>query len=51
MSCYLFSDLEWMLSRTKAFETDIEEDPRNPRPKDVLMSSFRKDGSDSDNDW
>ncbi|MCL4125117.1 UNVERIFIED_CONTAM: hypothetical protein GTU68_013270 [Idotea baltica] len=48
-----FDELEWMLSSTTAFETDLESDPRGPRPKDVLMASLgKKDDSDSDeNDW
>lgn len=45
-----------MLSRTGAFKTDIERDPRGPKIKDVMMSSLRRtadsDEDESDeNDW
>ncbi|XP_063607838.1 phosducin-like protein 3 [Penaeus indicus] len=51
-----YDSLEWMLSRTGAFKTDIEQDPRGPKIKDVMMSSLRRtadsDEDDSDeNDW
>jgi len=53
-----YETLEWMMSRTGAFKTDIEEDPRGPKIQDVLMSSLgaktRANDSDDDsddNDW
>ncbi|XP_045602646.1 phosducin-like protein 3 [Procambarus clarkii] len=50
-----YEELEWILSRTGGFKTDLESDPRGPRIKDVMMNSIRgyKDSeSDSDeNDW
>ncbi|KAL1122131.1 hypothetical protein AAG570_003536 [Ranatra chinensis] len=33
-------ELEWMLGKTGAIETDIKEDPR-PRPKDMLFSGLK----------
>uniref|UniRef100_A0A0P4WGB6 Phosducin domain-containing protein n=1 Tax=Scylla olivacea TaxID=85551 RepID=A0A0P4WGB6_SCYOL len=49
-------ELEWKLSRTGAFTTDLENDPRGPKVKDVMMSSLRggRDSSDEEsdeNDW
>ncbi|KAG0724114.1 Phosducin-like protein 3 [Chionoecetes opilio] len=51
-------ELEWLLSRTGAFTTDLESDPRGPKVKDVMMGSLRggrgdsSDENDSDeNDW
>lgn len=51
-----YEELEWMLSRTGGFTTDLESDPRGPRVKDVMMNSIRgyKDADDDDsdeNDW
>ncbi|XP_042885025.1 phosducin-like protein 3 [Penaeus japonicus] len=52
-----YDTLEWMISRTGAFKTDIEQDPRGPKIKDVMMSSLRGKAADSDedesdeNDW
>ncbi|XP_050738915.1 phosducin-like protein 3 isoform X2 [Eriocheir sinensis] len=44
-------ELEWKLSRTGGFKTDLECDPRGPRVKDVMMGSLRGGGgSDSDNE-
>jgi len=45
-----YETLEWMLSTTGAFKTDLEEDPRGPKIQDVLMSSLRKKQDDSDED-
>lgn len=42
--------LEWILSRTGGFKTDLEEDPRGPRVKDLMMSSLRQREKDSDDD-
>lgn len=48
---YHSPELEWMLSRTGGFKTDLECDPRGPRVKDVMMGSLRGGGgSDSDNE-
>ena len=54
-------EVEWILSKTGAFQTDLDSDPR-PQIKDALFSqlgsatngsSRRKadSGSDSENDW
>ena len=62
MNHVFFSELEWQLSETGAFKTDLESDPR-PKIHDALFSklgissgskSSRKneDSEDSDyNDW
>jgi len=42
--------LEWILSRTGAFKTDLERDPRGPKVRDVMMSALRTKDSDDDND-
>ncbi|XP_042206032.1 viral IAP-associated factor homolog [Homarus americanus] len=52
-----YEELEWILSRTGGFKTDLESDPRGPRVKDVLLNSIRgykddDDENDSDEgDW
>lgn len=50
-----YDELEWILSRTGGFKTDLESDPRGPRIKDVMMNSvrgYKDEESDSDeNDW
>lgn len=54
---FVLQELEWMLSRTGGFTTDLETDPRGPRIKDVMLSSLRgnKDSDDEnstdENDW
>ena len=42
-----------MLSKTGAFETELESDPRGPRIRDVMMDNLKKrqDSDDSDDDW
>lgn len=45
-----FDELEWILSRTGGFKTDLESDPRGPKVKDVLMTSLRGYNKDSDDD-
>jgi len=42
--------LEWILSRTGGFKSDLESDPRGPKVRDVMMSSLRHKDSDDDND-
>ncbi|CAL4075701.1 unnamed protein product, partial [Meganyctiphanes norvegica] len=42
--------LEWILSRTGGFKTNLEDDPRAPKVRDVIMSSLRTKDSDDDND-
>ncbi|KAK4301161.1 hypothetical protein Pmani_026677 [Petrolisthes manimaculis] len=51
-----YEELEWILSRTGGFTTDLESDPRGPRVQDVLLNSLRSgtnhDSDSSDeNDW
>ncbi|KAK7021310.1 Phosducin-like protein 3 [Halocaridina rubra] len=43
-------ELEWILSRTGGFNTDLEADPRGPKVQDVLMGSLRGFSKDSDDD-
>lgn len=51
---YFLAELEWILSQTGAFKSEIQEDPR-PRVKDVLFSKLRNGNDDDDdddgNDW
>lgn len=45
------SELEWMLGKTGAIKTEIEEDPRpKPKPRDILFTSLRNEVG-GDNDW
>ena len=46
----IFLVLEWQLSRTGGFKTDLESDPRAPKVRDVMMSSLRTKDSDDEND-
>ncbi|XP_014273239.1 viral IAP-associated factor homolog [Halyomorpha halys] len=44
-------ELEWMLGKTGAIQTEIEEDPRpKPKPRDILFTSLRNEVG-GDNDW
>jgi len=45
-----YDALEWILSRTGGFKTDLESDPRGPKVRDVMMSSLRTKDSDDEND-
>uniref|UniRef100_A0A0A9VXL7 Viral IAP-associated factor n=1 Tax=Lygus hesperus TaxID=30085 RepID=A0A0A9VXL7_LYGHE len=45
-------ELEWMLGKTGAIKTDIEEDPRpKERPKDIFYTSLKNDLGGGENDW
>lgn len=44
-------ELEWMLGKTGAIQTEIEEDPRpKPKPRDILFTSLRHELG-GENDW
>ena len=53
-SLLFLSDLEWILSESRAIKTELEEDPRKRRQiKDVMTSSLRSGGQynpDDDDD-